>query len=799
MTLSTTVDMDGNGQNEASLTSAFDESGNLRSNSYTMDTSGDGVADYGEAYTYDRSGNETGHVVIEDTDHNGSMDKQTHTRDTDGNGKMDTQTTMTSAEDGSYTRSVARDDNEDGVMDWAFNESFDAEGNRTSYGNTIFEDGMYGSGSGHCGCPGEPEPVPEPVVPAPPPPVDEPVDVISPPSAGGTSPVDETAPANATMAAEFVSEDAGYSNALYTYDVDDQGNVSNIRQVIDDSNSMTGGAALGDVSTTDGKPNLLLLPNGADAVDENSELTIVDGKLQVDGQPYEGDAYFSHSAEMSTDGKQHFQMSTDADGNTIVNMEDLRDLGDNDFNDLTIKLTPSSTPPSSGGQSPVNDGDALATMATDFADYDTDGSGFLSKQELQAIVNGGGPLAATAQTLLDNYNGAIFGNIDPTNEAWAGMSANDLNKLGERVNAGTDLKTAIWDAAIDIGKQRGVVTDEMTRDEAVQAMNAYVESTQSRLGVQDDVAPPSAGGTSSPEQPEPKPVITGEVEIFEHSNYNGKKSTLGLGYYSYNDIKAMGLNDKTSSLKVPEGMVVVAYEHADKRGEQFVYKSDTNWVGGGANDKFSSFEVMTEQEYAARQSKTVDLFEHANYKGDVASFTLEGDYQFINYDQIKAMSMNDKTSSLKVPEGMVVVAYEHANRGGNKSVYTADSGWVGSGVNDKFSSLELMTQAEYDKRYGSSVEVFEHAAYAGQSATLSASFYDIQAIKNLGLHDKISSIKVPEDMVLVTWEHGNKGGARNVYREGDTAFVGGSNNDNISNMEVMTEAEYLERINNGGF
>jgi hypothetical protein len=51
----------------------------------------------------------------------------------------------------------------------------------------------------------------------------------------------------------------------------------------------------------------------------------------------------------------------------------------------------------------------------------------------------------------------------------------------------------------------------------------------------------------------------------------------------------------------------------------------------------------------------------------------------------------------------------------------------------------------------------------------------------------------------VTWEHGNKGGARNVYREGDTAFVGGSNNDNISNMEVMTEAEYLERINNGGF
>jgi hypothetical protein len=635
MTLSKTVDMDGNGQNEASLTSAFDESGNLRANSYTADNSGDGVADYGEAYTYDRQGNVTGHLVVEDTDLNGTMDKQSHTQDKDGNGLLDTKTTVNYDDNGNLTsRSVAQDVNEDGIMDFAFNETFDEQGNRTSYGTTIFEDGIYGSNNagsagGNCGC----DDVQMPVQPGP----EEPVVITSPPSGGGTS-------------------------------------------------------------------------------------------------------------------------------------------------------TPE-----------LSDAEALSGLASDFATFDTDGSGFLSKQELQAVVDGGGPLAGTAQKLLDNYNGAIFGNIDPTNEAWAGMSLNDVQTLQSAVAGGKDMETAIWDAAILIGAQRGVVPEGTSREDAITAMNNYVETTQDRLGVQDDVAPPSAGGTSSPEQPEPRPVITGEVEIFEHSNYNGKKSTLGLGYYSYNDIKAMGLNDKTSSLKVPEGMVVVAYEHADKRGEQFVYKSDTNWVGGGANDKFSSFEVMTEQEYAARQSKTVDLFEHANYKGDVASFTLEGDYQFINYDQINAMGMNDKTSSLKVPEGMVVVAYEHANRGGNKSVYTADSGWVGSGVNDKFSSLELMTQAEYDKRYGSSVEVFEHASYAGQSATLSAGFYDIQALKNLGLHDKISSIKVPEDMVLVTWEHGNKGGTRNVYREGDTAFVGGGNNDNISNMEVMTEAEYLERINNGGF
>lgn len=47
VTLQSTVDVDGNGENEASLTSVFDESGNVRSNAYTMDNSGDGVVDYG--------------------------------------------------------------------------------------------------------------------------------------------------------------------------------------------------------------------------------------------------------------------------------------------------------------------------------------------------------------------------------------------------------------------------------------------------------------------------------------------------------------------------------------------------------------------------------------------------------------------------------------------------------------------------------------------------------------------------------------------------------------------------------
>jgi hypothetical protein len=613
MTLQTTADMDGNGENEASLTSAFDESGNLRSNSYTMDNSGDGVVDYGEAYTYDGCGDVTGHVVVEDTDYNGTMETQSHTQDTDGNGLLDSKTTVVYDDQGNLlNRSQAKDVNEDGIMDYAFNETFDAEGNRTSYGTQIFEDGIYGSaGQPVCPCPvGEPEPVvvSEPVVVPEPEPVD-------PPSNGGTA----EAP-TATAPAEFVSEDAGYSNALYTYDVDDAGNVTNIRQVMDNSNAMTAGDSLGDVSMTDGKPNLLLLPNGSNLVDENSELTILDGKLHIDGQEYTGDAYFSHSTEMSTDGKQHFQFSTDEAGHTTVKMEDLRNLGDNDFNDLEIKVFNGVESPSSGGavveplgvsdasiketldaggefkftfndqeyslrladdgkykaydannnvvdgevriqddftvdgfvevgglsglgggnrlyigadpstgalafveasaeldandaliegrshlttmmqvgtrhpalvadtgsDAPMTESQALATIEADFGHYDTDGSGFLSKQELQVIVDAGGPLAPTAQSLIDNYNGSIFGNIDPSANAWAGMSANDLTSMKSSVDGGGTVESAAWESAIQVGIQRGVVSFSMSALQAIAAMNMYVEETQDRLGVQDD-------------------------------------------------------------------------------------------------------------------------------------------------------------------------------------------------------------------------------------------------------------------------------------------------------------------------
>jgi len=153
--------------------------------------------------------------------------------------------------------------------------------------------------------------------------------------------VETTSSPSAT--AFFVSESAGYKNTLYTYDIDDQGQITNVRQLIGDSHQVSPGASLGEISISDGKPNLLLLPNGSNLVDEGSKLTVIGGALYINWGQYTGDAYFSHSAEMSTDGKDHFLFSVDEDGNTLVKIEDLRNLGDKDFNDLEIKVTETCT------------------------------------------------------------------------------------------------------------------------------------------------------------------------------------------------------------------------------------------------------------------------------------------------------------------------------------------------------------------------------------------------------------------------------------------------------------------------
>lgn len=394
MSVTTSIDMTGDGQLEGYYVSNFDENGTLRSNEKNTDYNSDGVLDNITTNTYNEDGETISHSSLLDRDGNGLFNHGRHlTKNPDGTTMFveqffDNDTGILAAQktdkygydgirhqqtisidnnlngifereltdiydDGVHTSIKALDgrgDNEDGIADYVATEITTAEGSTRREDMDLNSDGIidviresivdsddhlissqiiYTEDGIFAG---------EPPVNDTPPTID--AEPLLPGLVPGPIIDDLVTPKtpNATASAQFISEDAGYSNALYTYDLDDQGNVSNIRQVINNSNEMDAGAALGDIALFNDQPNLLLLPNGANLVRENPQLTFADGKLHIDGQEHTGDVYFSHSTEISTDGKQHFQISTDEQGHSSVKIEDLHNLGDQDFNDLEIKV-----------------------------------------------------------------------------------------------------------------------------------------------------------------------------------------------------------------------------------------------------------------------------------------------------------------------------------------------------------------------------------------------------------------------------------------------------------------------------
>lgn len=347
ITITNSWDTNNDELKESSLSSAFDKNGNMRSNTLMMDSSGDGVVDYAKASFFDNKGNLQQEITLEDADLNGTLESHSHAIDEDGNGILDKRTTVVYGDNGGISqRSVARDLNQDGVMDFAFNETFNAQGKRTSFSPSLLEGGIFGSNNQpqSDGFPGQTKPTTKPTAgwetivdmmfslftgnsssrPGSPttgtPPQSGPSTPSKPASADGNG-TNNLTPLPPTATAQFESKNSDTKNALFTYDIDDNGNISNIRQLIENStDGLSQNQLLGEVSMKNGKPNLLLLPRGAEAVDGNKQLKMINGELHIDdGQntnKYDGNAYFSTDAYIG--GGSPFKTVTDNNGNMTI-------------------------------------------------------------------------------------------------------------------------------------------------------------------------------------------------------------------------------------------------------------------------------------------------------------------------------------------------------------------------------------------------------------------------------------------------------------------------------------------------
>jgi streptogrisin C len=80
----------------------------------------------------------------------------------------------------------------------------------------------------------------------------------------------------------------------------------------------------------------------------------------------------------------------------------------------------------------------------------------------------------------------------------------------------------------------------------------------------------------------------------------------------------------------------------------------------------------------------VVFYQDINYGGGSSGAKARG-----NYASLPGDVPNDWMSSLRVPAGWTVEAYEHINFGGAVCTYRGDTAWVGSGCNDKMSSFRI--------------------------------------------------------------------------------------------------------------
>lgn len=167
-----------------------------------------------------------------------------------------------------------------------------------------------------------------------------------------------------------------------------------------------------------------------------------------------------------------------------------------------------------------------------------------------------------------------------------------------------------------------------------------------------------------------------KATIFQHGNYGGKNQALGIGQYNMADL-TIG-NEQLSSLKIPLGLQVTLYQHANFTGETRTYTADVSFTQD-FNDQTSSIVV----------EPVVTIYQQDNYAGASQALRV-GQYNIADLT-----IGNDQLSSLRVPDGMQATLYQHANFQGNTRTYTSDIPFT-EGFNEQTSSIriELVTTPE---------------------------------------------------------------------------------------------------------
>jgi len=175
------------------------------------------------------------------------------------------------------------------------------------------------------------------------------------------------------------------------------------------------------------------------------------------------------------------------------------------------------------------------------------------------------------------------------------------------------------------------------------------------------------------------------VHMYEHYGFGGRvmKQCLGPNDPSNYRLLPAGVfgnfNDVVSSVKVGNKVKMTMYQHNIHQGVADTYNQ--GYQGKvNTNDQYSSAKIVA-------ADKAACIFEHFGQKGRQECYTYNENTGSQVYNLIPD-NMNDKVSSINVPEGVVVRLWQHGLNAGRMDEYW---GPVATNVafNDQYSTMKV--------------------------------------------------------------------------------------------------------------
>jgi hypothetical protein len=176
------------------------------------------------------------------------------------------------------------------------------------------------------------------------------------------------------------------------------------------------------------------------------------------------------------------------------------------------------------------------------------------------------------------------------------------------------------------------------------------------------------------------------VCVYQHAGFQGNSICWESWDRGSDNLSNTGMNDQISSIEITDNEAVTVCEHAYYQGQCRTYYSNVYNLSGDFNDIISSVSINGNNQPQPEPNNDVCFYTDSNFRG--ASFCLSR-WDRNGVANLDRTGFNDKISSIRIPRGVIVTVYEHANYGGQRRDYYDDVYNLSGDFNDIISSISI--------------------------------------------------------------------------------------------------------------